>query len=97
MRRYDGQICPMINKLFDKCKKEAEGWSPNWSGDRDYAMSSVSNGSDAYVVNLKQKTCACRKWDLTDIPCPHAIACVWYNQQNTDELIAHWYRLVYFL
>lgn len=24
----------------------------------------VSNGSDAYVINLNEKTCACRKWDL---------------------------------
>lgn len=97
MLRYDGDICPMINKLFDKYKKEAEGWSPNWSGDRDYARFSVSDGSDAYVVNLKEKTCACRKWELTGIPCPHSIACIWYNQQNPDEFVAHWYRLVYFL
>jgi len=83
--------------LFDKCKKEAEGWSPNWIGDRDYARFSDSDGSDAYVVNLKEKTYACRKWDLTGIPCPHAIACFWYNQQNPDELVAHWYMLVYFL
>jgi len=27
--RYNGEICPMIIKLLDKCKKEAEGWPPN--------------------------------------------------------------------
>jgi len=61
MLRYEGYICPMINKLLDKSKKEVEGWSPNWSGDRDYAIFSVSDGSDAYVVNLREKKCACRK------------------------------------
>lgn len=39
------------------------------------------------MINLKEKTCAC----------PHSIACIWYNQQNPYEFVAHWYMLVYFL
>jgi len=49
------------------------------------------------MVNLREKTCACRKWDLIGILCPHAIACIWYNRQNSYEFVAHWYRLVYHL
>lgn len=94
MLRYNGEICPMINKLLDKSKKEAEGWSPTWSGDRGYARFTVYNGTDSYAVNLGENSCACRRWDLTGIPCPHAIACIWYNHKNPDDYVAHWYRLV---
>ena len=61
MLRYDGEICPMFNKLLDKCKKEAEGWSQNWSGDRDYARFTVYNGTGSYAVKLGEKSCAFRK------------------------------------
>jgi len=97
MLRYDGQICPMINKLLDKSKKEAEGWFPNWSGDRGYARFTVYNGTYSYVVNLGENSCAYGKWDLSDISYPHAIACIWYNQKNPNDYVAHWYRLVHSL
>ena len=94
MLRYQGDICPTIVKRLDVLKKEADGWSPHWCGDRDYSHFTVSNGVDSYVVELSKKTCACRKWELTGIPCPHAIACMWFNNQNPDDYVAHWYRSV---
>jgi len=97
MLRYNGEIFPMINKLLDKCKKEAEGWSPTSSGERGYARFIVYSGTDSYTVNLGENSCACRKWDLTGISCPHAIACIWYNHKNPDDYVPHWYRLVHLL
>ena len=33
----------------------------------------VTEGADRHIVNLTVKKCTCRTWDLTRIPCPHAI------------------------
>jgi hypothetical protein len=92
MLRYQGDICPMIVKRLDVLKKEADGWSPQWCGDSYYSHFTVTNGIDSYVVELSKKTCACRRWELTGIPCPHAIACMCFNNQNPDDYVAHWYR-----
>jgi hypothetical protein len=92
MLRYEGNICHKIAKIMDKNKRDADGWSPNWHGDREYSSFSVSDGIDKYVVSLKDNSCACRKWDITGIPCPHAIACMRFNNQNPDDFVAHWYR-----
>lgn len=40
-----------------------------------------------YVVNMKDKTCKCRRWDLTGIPCRHALRVVFdypkkYNRED---------------
>ena len=51
----------------------------------------MSDGINKYVVSLKDKSCACRKWDISDIPFPHAIACMRFNNQNPDDFVAHWY------
>lgn len=97
MLRYQGDICPMIKKIVEKAKKDAVGWSPHWCGDRDYSLFSVTDGIDTYVVNLIERTCACRKWDLTGIPCCHVIAAIYYNQANPEDYVAHWYRKQTFL
>jgi len=61
MLRYKGDICPIIQKRLETLKKEAGGWTPNWSGDMNYSFFSLSNCVDQYVVNLMEKTCACRR------------------------------------
>nr|XP_012570215.1 uncharacterized protein LOC105851895 [Cicer arietinum] len=40
---------------------------------------------DTYTVNLHTKTCACRKWDLTGIPCCHALVCIWHNKADPES------------
>jgi len=70
MLRYDGEICPMINKLLDKCKKEAEGWSPNWNGDRAgtvvlvaYKCKKEAEGTTSYKHHCT--TTCCNQYQTT--------------------------------
>lgn len=32
------------------------------------------------TVNLQQRRCTCRLWDLSGIPCPHAIKAMMYKR-----------------
>lgn len=92
MERYKGNICPKIQLILERLKREADGWSPLWHADDDFALFGVSNEVDQYIVNLKEKTCSCRKWDLSGIPCPHAIACIWHNKVNPEDYVSQYYR-----
>ena len=51
------------------------------------------------MVDVRNKTCTCRKWELIGIPCIHAIATL--NEMSKDpeaELdIYKWVHKVYFL
>jgi len=47
----------------------------------------ISNGNNCYevtywdhrfTVNLDERTCSCRFWQLSGLPCPHAISCIYY-------------------
>lgn len=64
-----GIISPNIQKVLEKIKREVGGWSATWHCDEDFVIFRVSNGIDTYVVNLLQKKCPCRRWNLTGIPC----------------------------
>lgn len=68
MRKYSGSICPKIKKKLGKTKDESFRFAPMWSGGPKFQ---VNCGNGQFAVDLEQKTC--RKWELTGIPCGHAI------------------------
>ncbi|GJU27546.1 mutator type transposase [Tanacetum coccineum] len=51
---------------------------------------SKSNGpltpkANKCVVNVDERTCSCRKWDLTDMPCKHKVGAIWNMAENGLE------------
>lgn len=46
---------------------------------------------EQFVVNLRDQTCNCRRWMLTGLPCPHAIAAIEMTSENVDNFISSIY------
>ena len=46
-----------------------------------------------YSVNLKEKTCSCRKWDLTGIPCKHACSAIAENKWDVEDFVDEAYHV----
>ncbi|XP_071731390.1 uncharacterized protein [Rutidosis leptorrhynchoides] len=76
--KTNGPLTPAATKLFEKIKSEAHQCTVLWGGDQRYQVSGKVN---QYVVDMETRSCACRKWELTGIPCKHAIA-VFYNMSE---------------
>ncbi|KAM6572291.1 hypothetical protein CsatA_016371 [Cannabis sativa] len=47
---------------------------------------------EVVATNLEKKTCSCRSFDLTGIPCGHAIACIWYSRLQVYDFVAACYK-----
>ena len=47
-------------------------------------------------MNINSRKCSCRKWELTGIPCCHAVACLWHNNYKPENYVVDWYKYVYF-
>ncbi|CAI9301786.1 unnamed protein product [Lactuca saligna] len=47
--------------------------------------------NEVYAVDLDKRTCGCRSWQLTGIPCVHAISVILCLNGNTEEYVAIWY------
>ncbi|PKI68477.1 hypothetical protein CRG98_011115 [Punica granatum] len=45
------------------------------------------------VVDLGTRTCSCRMWQSTGIPCAHVIACMTYNNLEPDKYVHSWYSI----
>ncbi|XP_062104977.1 uncharacterized protein LOC133816574 [Humulus lupulus] len=48
-----------------------------------------------YSVDLKTWVCSCRKWELTGIPCSHAVAAIWHNKKDPELYVSKWYMKEY--
>ncbi|KAL6581491.1 hypothetical protein OROMI_007414 [Orobanche minor] len=60
-----------------------------WDGRHNFQVKWRGIG---YCVNLQQQTCSCRVWDLTGIPCSHAICAIKKLRQNTYDFVSHWFK-----
>ncbi|KAI5682460.1 hypothetical protein M9H77_03688 [Catharanthus roseus] len=64
-------------------RKESVAYIPKRNGGHPFEIS--DEGSR--VVNLESKSCSCRSWDLTVIPCCHAVAACSYMGATPEEFV----------
>ncbi|XP_060972179.1 uncharacterized protein LOC133038139 [Cannabis sativa] len=49
-------------------------------------------GTVSYAVNLIEKTCSCRRYQLSGIPCGHALATIWQAGHQVKDYVSHFYK-----
>ncbi|XP_071739367.1 uncharacterized protein [Rutidosis leptorrhynchoides] len=97
LSKADGHLTPTATKLFETIKEAASQYTVIWGGDDQYQVSGPHN--DQCAVDLGAKTCACRKWELTGMPCKHAVAVLnnmALHSENT-QVPEQWVHPVYWL
>ncbi|GJX44062.1 mutator type transposase [Tanacetum coccineum] len=74
IEKSDGPLTPAVTKVFNKIKEAASRCSVDWNGSDLFQVKGPYQ--DQCVVNMNQKTCSCKKWEISGIPCKHAIAAI---------------------
>ena len=89
--KWHGRICPKIRKKLDKNADFAANCSVLSAGGGGFLVSLMRNDGQPehdYVVDITTRTCDCKRWQLSGIPCNHAIAC--FREDNIDpESMVH--------
>lgn len=52
----------------------------------------VASGTRTYPVNLRAKTCGCRKWDLTGLPCKHAVCAIYKAKGHPEDYVSDFFK-----
>ncbi|GKA03366.1 mutator type transposase [Tanacetum coccineum] len=84
IEKCDGPLTPAVAKVFDIIKEASSGCIVDWNGADLYQVKGFLQ--EQYVVNLSQKTCSCRKWEISGIPCKHAIAAIHDMADNGNDV-----------
>ncbi|XP_057803709.1 uncharacterized protein LOC131019041 [Salvia miltiorrhiza] len=81
--------CPKAMQMFEANKAASMNCNVLWNGDYGYE---VEEGEDKHIVFVDTKKCSCRMWDLSGIPCPHAIAAFYSSQLDPLSVMSNWYH-----
>ena len=85
VKTYDHALLPVVKEIVDKLYVRASSWRATWNGQDSYQ---VTGPSGQYVVNMRDFTCSCRSWQLTEIPCTHAIATINKNGKDVADYVS---------
>ena len=50
-----------------------------------YMELQVRKGFERFGVYLQLRKCVCRMWDMTGVPCVHAVACYMHLNRDPDQ------------
>lgn len=89
MLKSEHLICPRIKKRLDLLVTESRKWSASWDGDKKFA---VKQGTRVVIVDLEAMTCSCRVFELTGIPCEHAIAAIYDRRHQVVDYVSDFYK-----
>ncbi|XP_028771738.1 uncharacterized protein LOC114728961 [Neltuma alba] len=90
--KYQGKgiVCPRPRKRLDKEVEESRKWMPRWAGDDKFE---VQYNTQRFIVDLKEKTCECRWWQLSGIPCRHAVICIYEKREDPHTYVNEYLTL----
>ncbi|CAH9101914.1 unnamed protein product [Cuscuta europaea] len=86
-RKWSSNICPRIAKKIQDTEKLAASLIGYQCGDNDFEI--MGSHGNQHGVNLEKRTCTCKQWDLTGIPCKHAICAIWlkFGKGHVDAYV----------
>ncbi|XP_074336347.1 uncharacterized protein LOC141673496 [Apium graveolens] len=84
MARRDCLIVPKAKKNLDEAVKDGSAYSVLWDGRETYV---VKGKGTSCSVNLKNRSCSCRIWDLTGIPCAHGVVAIQKARHDVFDYI----------
>jgi hypothetical protein len=88
--QFVGDICLKIRK---KVSKNSEFANVCYALPAGQGVFQVYERDFQYIVNINTKECECRKWNLTGIPCQHAISCLRHERIPPESMVHDCYRL----
>ena len=90
--KMKGNILPHIIKNLREQSRNLD-MDVQRSGDILEEVSVKGRSGYKCVVNLQNRTCSCRKWDVIGIPCKHAIAFITLLREPLEKYIDTYYSV----
>ncbi|WVZ48634.1 hypothetical protein U9M48_000055 [Paspalum notatum var. saurae] len=86
-------ICPNILKKVNSYITLSSSCHAICNGQHQFEVQHFAN---RFTVDLSKKQCSCRYWQLSGLPCPHAISCIFYKTNSLAQYIAPCYSVAEF-
>ena len=89
--KWEGTICPNVFKKLKQNIKRSGNCDVLWNGKEGFEV--LEHEKFKFTVNLEAWTCSCRYWQLSGMPCCHAISAIYKTGRKIDDYIAKCYTI----
>ena len=93
--KWQGTICPNIFKKLKLNIERSGKCYVLWNGQDGFEVKEKDKMK--FTVNLAQRTCSCRYWQLSGLPCCHAINAIYKSSKKLDDFIDPCYSITEYL
>ncbi|XP_013745161.1 uncharacterized protein LOC106447729 [Brassica napus] len=87
---HEGICTPYVIEMLESLHEKASKCMVQPSTNQTYE--STSNDC-VHRVSLENKTCSCRRWEITGIPCEHAYGVMLKKGLEAQDFVVHWFRI----
>ncbi|EAY80539.1 hypothetical protein OsI_35719 [Oryza sativa Indica Group] len=91
--RWNTAICPGILKKLNAYITKSAFSHAICNGASSYE---VKHHDNRFTVQLDKMACSYRYWQLSGLPCPHAISCIFFKTNSLDGYISDCYSVTEF-
>jgi len=84
IKKLKGKLCPRIVEKLEDIGEAASDCLSHFAGD---GIFEVEQGSKQYAVDLRRRTCGCKKWEVTRIPCAHAHSAITFHGHKPEDYV----------
>lgn len=90
IENYNGKICPRIQEKLNIIKEKSLEFECLMAAE---GLWEVTLRNKSWVVNFRNHTCSCREWDMTGIPCEHAICAILQEEKDAEDFVSNFYSV----
>ncbi|KAL5553064.1 hypothetical protein UlMin_040465 [Ulmus minor] len=83
-------VGPKVFKFIEKVKLETSGCHSDFCGNNIFQVRNFEQ--DQFVVDIQNRTCACRRWQLVGIPCVHAMCVIMTSNMDPIQFVDDCYK-----
>ncbi|XP_062086147.1 uncharacterized protein LOC133792255 [Humulus lupulus] len=85
---WESSIALRVATVLEKNKVEAGSHIPTKGSEFMYQVMNMYGGM--YSADLANWVCSCRRWELTGIPCSHAVAAILHKREDPVTYVSKW-------
>ena len=86
----DDELCPKIIKALKVISKDTISCKAYMSKPREYE---IHEGKSHFPLSLNNKICSCGAWQISGIPCRHAIRAMMHANIDPHTVVSAWYSV----
>jgi hypothetical protein len=76
-------LVPMAERRLKEAIEHAQGYQVGRANEAEFEVISAHEGTN--IVDIRNRCCLCRGWQLYGVPCPHGVAALLYCRQNVHR------------